>query len=114
MEVFNHHIYEYEKGLRNLILHTARLEEKDTLEVKLKKRKIPYYIQGIGKGKINVFFGHKLCINVVKNINKAKLNEYSVEEDFILGTMLGYGRLQQCERFLTRKENIAEVDELIG
>jgi hypothetical protein len=26
MKVFLHHIYEYEKGLRNLILHTMRIE----------------------------------------------------------------------------------------
>jgi hypothetical protein len=114
MEVFVHHIYEYQKGLRNLILHTDKLENKEVLEKKLIKREIPYLIQEIGKGAINIFFGHEFCIDVVKKINKVKLNKYTPEEDFMLGTMLGYGRLQQCARYLKRKDNIGELDDLIG
>ncbi|PXF51402.1 MAG: hypothetical protein C4B55_03135 [Candidatus Methanophagaceae archaeon] len=28
------------------------------------------------------------------------------EEDFILGTMLGYDRVKQCERYLKRKKSL--------
>ncbi|MEW6102822.1 MAG: DUF2023 family protein [bacterium] len=28
MSIFNHHIYEYKKGLRNLILYTAKKQKK--------------------------------------------------------------------------------------
>jgi hypothetical protein len=114
MEVFNHHIYEYEKGLRNLILHTASIDDREFIERKLEKRKIPYLIQQISPERMNVFFGHKCCIDVVKSINKVRLNEYTDEEDFILGTMLGYDRLLQCRRFLKRKSQHEAVEELIG
>ena len=30
------------------------------------------------------------------------LNALTAEEDFMLGTLLGYDREQQCRRFLTR------------
>lgn len=114
MDVFTHHIYEYEKGLRNLILHTASIEDKEYIEMKLEKRKIPYLIQQISVDRMNVFFGHKCCIDVVKTINKVRLNEYTDEEDFILGTMLGYDRLLQCQRYLKRKREHEPVDDLIG
>ena len=32
MEVFIHHIYEYEKGLRNLILHTTSATNREKIE----------------------------------------------------------------------------------
>ena len=41
---------------------------------------------------------------MVACIGKASLSDYTPEEDFILGTMLGYSRLQQCSRYLTRKD----------
>jgi hypothetical protein len=31
------------------------------------------------------------------------LNELSDEQDFMLGVMLGYGRLVQCDRYLQRR-----------
>ena len=37
MEVFIHHIYEYEKGLRSLILHTTSATNREKIEAKLKK-----------------------------------------------------------------------------
>ena len=32
MEVFIHHIYEYQKGIRNLILHTTEKENIDFIK----------------------------------------------------------------------------------
>jgi hypothetical protein len=37
---------------------------------------------------------------VIRAIGKTSLSDYTPEEDFILGTMLGYGRLQQCVRYI--------------
>jgi len=100
MKVFNHHVYEYKKGLRSLILHTTCVENYDAIRSKLERSKIPYQIYNINNKKINVFFGDKNCIDIIKGINKKLLNTYTPEEDFILGIMLGYCRKQQCARYL--------------
>ena len=43
------------------------------------------------------------CINIVRLICNRPLNLLTPEEDFILGTMLGYDVCQQCERYNHRK-----------
>ncbi len=100
MKVFAHHIYEYRKGLRNLILHTVSGQHRQQIEERLTKMSIAYQIYPLRNGNINVFFGADDCVDVIKAIGKASLNDYTPEEDFILGTMLGYDRLQQCRRYL--------------
>lgn len=99
LRVFNHHIYEYKKGLRHLILTTESAKYRDSIENKLEHNNIPYIIHEIGRERINVYFGDEDCINVVKTFNP-KLNKLSAEQDFILGIMLGYDRVKQCERYL--------------
>ena len=42
MEVFRHHIYEFKKGLRNLILHTAPLSDVPEIERSLQAQGIAY------------------------------------------------------------------------
>jgi len=103
MEVFIHHIYEYEKGLRNMILHTTKAENRKLAEEKLRRKNIPYVIYEIPMNKINIFFGNESCINVIKEIGKSNLCDYTDEEDFIIGIMLGYDRAKQCDRYLKRK-----------
>ena len=49
--------------------------------------------------KINVYFGAKPCVDVVRTFNP-RLNELTPEQDFMLGTMLGYERVKQCERYM--------------
>lgn len=103
MEVFVHHIYEYEKGIRNLVLHTTSIENEGEVKRKLRARNIAHKIYRLKNGNINIFFGAKECIDVVESIGKNNLNEYSAEEDFMLGIMLGYDRRRQCERYLKYK-----------
>jgi hypothetical protein len=100
MKVFCHHIYEYRKGLRNLILHTISGKYRRQIETKLQKLEIAYQIYPLKNGNINVFFGADACVDVIKAIGKPILNTYTPQEDFILGIMLGYDRLQQCRRYL--------------
>ncbi len=109
--VFCHHVYEYEKGVRGLVLHTASANELAFIETKLKNRKIPHVIYPIGKNKVNVFFGRSSCVEVIKNIGKKDLRDYNEEEDFILGILLGYDKIQQCERYLKRRQSIAKLLE---
>ncbi|WP_406657338.1 DUF2023 family protein [Methanolobus sp. ZRKC2] len=114
MQVFYHHMYEYQKGLRHLILHTTKNNYQGKMAEILEKNNINYIIVPTGDKKINVFFGNNACIQVLKEIGKKDLAKYTDEEDFILGIMLGYDRLKQCERYLERKKNRSNVDELIG
>jgi hypothetical protein len=111
--VFFHHIYEYKKGLRNLILHTTAQINETKIRAQLERKQIAYVIYPLGRDKINVFFGESICIEVVRKIGKTSLSDYTDEEDFMLGIMLGYDRKQQCERYLQRKDNQAR-EQLIG
>lgn len=101
--VFCHHLYEYERGVRGLILHTTARENLDGIRYRLQRRAVSYEIYPLKNDRINVFFGSAVCVGVIRAIGKTLLQEYTPEEDFILGTMLGYSRRQQCERYLTIK-----------
>ncbi len=109
MTVFTHHIYEYKKGLRNLVLHTLPATQKDAAEGRLRYEGIDYFVRVVTEKKINIFFGNKVCVDIVRSIGDKPLYQYTDEEDFILGTMLGYSRLQQCERFIKRKQACLEM-----
>jgi hypothetical protein len=102
MNVFNHHVYEYRKGVRRLVLHTTAKAYQAAIEAALRRKKISYLLYPLGAGKINVFFGDAACIEVIKAFNKHNLFELTDEEDFILGIMLGYDTAKQCERYLGR------------
>ncbi|HTP28724.1 MAG TPA: DUF2023 family protein [Anaeromyxobacteraceae bacterium] len=114
MKVFCHHIYELKKGLRNLVLCPEKRENREEIERRLLQEGIPYVIHELGTDRINVYFGKEHCIRVIETFATAKLSEISDEQDFMLGVMLGYDRLQQCERYLSRRSRREGVDELIG
>lgn len=104
MQLFYHQIYEFQKGVRNLILCTESKENKAIIENRLKKKNISYLIHEIPNDKINIYFGNRICIEIIKNFATVNLKELSREQDFILGIMLGYDKVQQCERYLIRKD----------
>lgn len=104
MTVFCHHIYEYKKGLRNLVLHTLPAAARPDVERKLMNCGIDYLIHPLGEKRINVFFGAEDCVEIVRRIGKPCLSDYTHEEEFMLGIMLGYDRLRQCERYLQRRK----------
>ncbi len=106
MKVFYHHIYEYKKGLRSLVLHTLPADCREGAETKLSQNSIPYLIRSVNDRKINIFFGEQECVEIIASFGDKPLNDFSDEEDFILGTMLGYSRLQQCRRYLQRKQTV--------
>lgn len=100
LKVFLHHIYEYKKGLRSLILTTEKASNKPVIIDRLNKEKISYLIQNVDEKKINVFFGNPDSVEVIRSFNQPRLNEYTPQQDFILGTLLGYDKIQQCQRYL--------------
>lgn len=103
MKVFLHHVYEFNKGLRHLVLYTGPSNRQVLIEEKLKKRNISYVIQPIHSKSINVFFGAPACVEIIQGFIHKPLSEWTPEQDFILGIMLGYDRCRQCTRFLQRK-----------
>ena len=98
--VFNHHVYEYRKGLRDLALQTLPRRYGPVVIARLEDLDIAYLIYPAGRRNVNVFFGAPECLEIVRRIGKFDLSRYTPEEDFILGIMLGYGRRQQCTRYL--------------
>lgn len=102
LKVFYHHIYEFKKGIRNLILTTEKAKYKESITNRLQKENIDFVIHDIAQEKINVYFGAKECVDVVKTFNP-KLNELTAEQDFMLGIMLGYDRVKQCARYMKIK-----------
>lgn len=103
MEVFYHLVYEYQKSLRDLCLFTCSDKFEEKIKSMLERQNINYLILKLENNKINVFFGMPACLQIIKQFSSEELNKLSVEEDFILGMMLGYGKAQQYQRFLTRK-----------
>lgn len=101
LRVFLHHIYEYKKGLRSLILTTEKKSNELYITQKLKQEKIPYFITPAGEKSINVFFGNEDCIKVVSTFDK-KVSRLSPEKDFMLGILLGYDKILQCKRYMQR------------
>ena len=104
MKVLNNHIYEYKKGVRRMVLHTMNSRYERGAIQRLESQKIDYIVRPVGEGRrINVFFGRPECLNAIRLIADKPLNELTPEEDFILGTMLGYDLCAQCERYCERK-----------
>ena len=103
LRVLLNHIYEYQKGVRNLILYTMPVKYKDYALNRLSNQKIDYAVQNVDESKFNLYFGRKECIEAIKFMTVKPMNLLSPEEDFMLGTMLGYNICMQCERFCDRK-----------
>ncbi|WP_406657016.1 DUF2023 family protein [Methanolobus sp. ZRKC2] len=110
MQILRHHVYEYQKGIRHLILHTSNITLEDEIISLLEKKNVSYLIRSSSNQKINVFFGDRRCIDILERIGEKSLSDFTDEEDFILGIMLGYDQIKQCERYIKRKEkeDIAE------
>ena len=109
VRIFLSHVYEYKKGVRRMVLYTLSRKYLSFVTQRLKGQGISYYIQEVTPTKINLFFGHPQCVEVMKRIIKVPLNELSPEEDFIVGTLLGYDLCLQCDRYCTRKDETSTV-----
>lgn len=116
MQILLHHMYEYNKGLRSLVLHTMNSCEREKAEDLLTRKGISYFLQTVNAHKINVFFGKKECIKIVRSFGDKSLSNFNDEEDFILGIMLGYDRSQQYDRYIKRKgiNNVVLNSKLVG
>ncbi len=102
--VFFHMIYELNKGLRSLSLLTTTTENFELIKDRLEKCNYEYIIENLKSGYVNVFFGTSESIEVLRKFKKNSLRDFSPEEDFILGVLLGYNVQQQCKRYINRKK----------
>lgn len=105
MKVLMNHIYEYEKGVRPMVLYTFNKRYADYAVQRLSRHNISYVIQPAGNDSLNLYFGSPECMDAIRLIITKPLNELSPEEDFILGTLLGYDLRRQCQRYCQRKCN---------
>lgn len=101
VHILGHHLYEYDKGVRQMFMMTANAQDADHIIRRLKEKVVDYYVQTVSATKFNVFFGRSAWIETVRNVVRKPLNQLSPEEDFILGILLGYDKEKQCLRFLS-------------
>jgi hypothetical protein len=102
LRLFHHHVYEYRRGVRSLILMTISRRELGMALGKLEGLGIPHFVQEVSPFKVNLFFGRPAFVAVAQSFVTRPLNALTAEEDFMLGTLLGYDGEQQCRRFLIR------------
>lgn len=103
MKVLMNHIYEFKKGVRQMVLYTFNKRYESSVKARLDRQNIPYLTQPAGETCLNLFFGRQECLNAIQLIVTKPLNKLTPEEDFILGAMLGYDIRVQCERYCERK-----------
>ncbi len=109
LRVLSNHIYEYKKGVRNLVLYTfSKKYEKDIIK-KLENQQIAYIRQDVNSRTINLFFGKPECLDLIRFIANRPLNTLSPEEDFMLGALLGYDLCKQCERYCSLKKKMPKL-----
>ena len=102
LKVLSNHIYELQKGVRQMVLFTCPKQYEDCAKKRLCSQNMDFVLQPAGKNNLNFYIGRKECLNAIRLIVTRPLNELSPEEDFILGTMLGYDLCAQCERYCER------------
>ena len=107
MRVLMNHIYEYKKGVRRLVLYTFNQKYVKYAIERLEHQGIEYIISPLGNERVNLFFGRRECLDVVRHMIDRPLHQLSPEEDFMLGALLGYDICLQCERYCSRKGELA-------
>ncbi len=100
-DVLNAYVYEIKKGTKPMALLTVPVELSKKITDKIKKNGLSFCVREVGK-KHNIFFGSDVCIDIVRSFQDKKLSALSPQEDFILGIMLGYNRVEQCSRYLNK------------
>jgi hypothetical protein len=109
LRLLHHNIYEYSRGVRALFLMTINRRELRLALDRLEGQGIECFVQELGPAKANLFFGRPAHIAVARALVTRPLNALSAEEDFMLGTLLGYDCEQQCRRYLTRSARAAPL-----
>lgn len=111
LKVFLNHVYEFKKGVRQMVLYTVNRKYEAFAIARLESQHIDYLVQPVDSQKINLFFGKPECIHAIRCMVTRPLNKLTPEEDFILGAMLGYDLCAQCVRYCTRKSRKTQASQ---
>jgi len=114
MRVLMNHIYEYKKGVRRLVLYTFNQKYVKYAVERLEHQDIEYIIVPLGNDRVNLFFGRKECLNVIRMMVDKPLSHFTPEEDFMLGAMLGYDITLQCERYCSMRERHLDLARVVS
>ena len=87
LKVLMNHIYEYQKGVRRMVLFTFNKKYEAFARTRLERQHIEYVIQPVGNDRLNLFFGKRECLDAIRMIVTKPLCQLSPEEDFILGAI---------------------------
>lgn len=99
MKLYFHQIYELKKGVRHLVLCTMSGDCARLLIDRLESQHIDYVEQPAGAGKVNLYFGRRQCLDVVRSFHSQATAPAHSRRRFHAGVMLGYDLTMQCERF---------------
>ena len=77
MKMFMHHIYEFKKGVRSLVLCTMCRTCASIVAERLRGQQIGYMIQEVSEKKVNLYFGKQECLDAVKTFIHKPLNRLS-------------------------------------
>lgn len=102
IKLLGNQLYEYKKGVRRLFLMTISTSDREQALRRLEQAAVSHWVQEVNASKVNVYFGHPAWVETVRSVIAKPLNRLSPEEDFMLGTLLGYDGEQQCRRYLAR------------
>lgn len=100
--IVNHSLYELDKGVRQLFMLTLSWADLPGVITRLAAEQVDHYVHRLNDSRVNLFFGRPILVETVRLIVDKPLCELTAEEDFMLGTLLGYDREQQCRRYLER------------
>ena len=74
MKVLMNHIYEYKKGVRQMVLYTFNRKYEQHAIARLKHQNIDYLIIPVGKDNLNLFFGRRECLDAIRLMVNRPLN----------------------------------------
>ena len=66
MKLFLHQIYEFRKGVRNLVLCTMCRTCAALLAERLERQGIGYLVQEVAGNKVNLYFGNRQCLKAAE------------------------------------------------
>lgn len=114
MKFLANHLYEYRKGVRQMFMMTLTPQEAEPITRRLGEESIDFYVHRVTAAKVNVLFGRTPWVETARRVVNKPLSHLTPEEDFILGTLLGYDKEQQCLRFLGMTRAQPDADAAVA
>lgn len=102
MHIFGYYLYEYTRGVRSLFRMTMSAAQAEPIIERLTVEAVEHFVQEVDDDRVDVFFGRAVVVATARRLASKPLGLLSPQEDFMLGTLLGYDLELQCRRFLAR------------